>query len=281
MFGIDDIIGGALNLGGQIFGEVAGAKKRRQAADAWKFCLSTSVARLVVCSLAAAVPGARTPESLRPHAEIAFYTSLLYLPWAVKPLWSPVVDLLKTRRAWIWSMQLLIAFALGGVALTGEGLLAGATQVYRLCLLVTVAALLTFTASSTQLAHGLEALLGPLQRVGLPVSELIMVLTIALRFVPTFFEEIEKIGRAQRARGADFQSGSPAQRIRGLVPLFILEQFIGPFAMIVPHYWANKALDDLFIRGLGLADIYISLIMLAVFSLIFFLIGLWRFDFEQ
>ncbi|OGN92768.1 MAG: hypothetical protein A2Z71_08570 [Chloroflexi bacterium RBG_13_50_21] len=66
-----------------------------------------------------------------------------------------------------------------------------------------------------------------------------------------------------------------------LVPLFILERFIGPFAMIVPHYWANKALDDLLIRGLGLADNYLSLVMLGVFSLIFFAVGLWRFDFER
>ena len=66
-----------------------------------------------------------------------------------------------------------------------------------------------------------------------------------------------------------------------LVPLFILERFIGPLAMIVPHYWANKALDDLLIRGLGLADIYLSLVMLGVFSLIFFAIGLWRFDFDR
>jgi ABC-2 type transport system permease protein len=66
-----------------------------------------------------------------------------------------------------------------------------------------------------------------------------------------------------------------------LVPLFILERFIGPFAMIVPHYWANKALDDLLVRGLGLADVYLSLVMLGVFSVIFFAIGLWRFDFER
>jgi ABC-2 type transport system permease protein len=66
-----------------------------------------------------------------------------------------------------------------------------------------------------------------------------------------------------------------------LVPLFILERFIGPLAMIVPHYWANKALNDLLIRGLGLADIYLSLIMLGVFSVIFFAVGLWRFDFER
>ncbi len=66
-----------------------------------------------------------------------------------------------------------------------------------------------------------------------------------------------------------------------LVPLFVLERFIGPLAMIVPHYWANKALDDLLIRGLGLADVWLSLVMLGVFTLIFFAIGLWRFDFDR
>jgi ABC-2 type transport system permease protein len=66
-----------------------------------------------------------------------------------------------------------------------------------------------------------------------------------------------------------------------LIPLFILERCLGPIPMIVPHYWANRALNDLLIRGLGLADIYLSLIMLLIFSLVFFAIGLWRFDFEQ
>ena len=52
------------------------------------------------------------------NAAIAFYTSWLYLPWVIKPLWSPVVDLLKTRRQWIWAMQLLLGGGLAGVALT-------------------------------------------------------------------------------------------------------------------------------------------------------------------
>ncbi len=190
-----------------------------------------------------------TLHRLDPRVKLGAALLLMALPFAVHSLVSylllatlvagaallstaPAAALLRTLRTVFW-LGLFMAFfyffttpgtplvTLGGIALTGEGLLAGATQVYRLCLLVTVAALLTFTTSSTQLAHGLEALLGPLQRLGLPVSELIMVLTIALRFVPTFFEEIEKISRAQRARGADFQSGSPMRRIRGLVPLFI------------------------------------------------------------
>jgi len=66
-----------------------------------------------------------------------------------------------------------------------------------------------------------------------------------------------------------------------LVPLFVLERFMGPVPMIVPHYWANRAFDDLLIRGLGLGDIALDLAVLLGFSLLFFAIGLWRFDFER
>jgi energy-coupling factor transport system permease protein len=99
--------------------------------------------------------------------------------------------------------------------------MAGATQIYRLSLLVIITSLLTYTTSPTQLAHGLESLLGPFKRLRLPVAELIMVLTIALRFVPTFFNEIEKLSKAQRARGTDFESGNSWRRLRGWVPVLI------------------------------------------------------------
>ncbi|OGO27992.1 MAG: hypothetical protein A2136_06030 [Chloroflexi bacterium RBG_16_54_11] len=66
-----------------------------------------------------------------------------------------------------------------------------------------------------------------------------------------------------------------------MVPLFILERFLGPIPMIVPHYWANRALDNLLIRRLSLPDITLELVVLLGFSLLFFAIGLWRFDFER
>lgn len=145
---------------------------------------------------------------------------------------APLGALLQTLRTVFWLGCFMFFFylfttpgqpmiALWGVTVTREGLLAGAVQVYRLCLLVTVASLLTFTTSPTQLAHGLEALLGPLARVGLPVRELAMVLTIALRFVPTLFGEVEKISRAQEARGADLRTGPPWRRARNWVPTFV------------------------------------------------------------
>jgi ABC-2 type transport system permease protein len=66
-----------------------------------------------------------------------------------------------------------------------------------------------------------------------------------------------------------------------LIPLFILDRFLGFIPMIVPHYWANRAFDDLLIRGLGVANIALDLGVLLAFSLLFFVIGLWRFDFER
>jgi len=111
--------------------------------------------------------------------------------------------------------------SLWGISVTLEGVLLGATQIYRLCFLVLVASLLTYTTSPAQLTHGLEALFRPLARVGVPVREFTMVLSIALRFVPTLFDQIDRIMMAQRARGADVRSGAPWQRVKCWVPVFV------------------------------------------------------------
>lgn len=145
---------------------------------------------------------------------------------------APLLALVRTLRTVFWLGFFMFLFylfttpglplvSLWGISLTQEGLLAGATQIYRLCLLVVVASLMGFTTSPSQLAHGLEALLGPLARVGLPVRELAMVLTIALRFVPTLFEELENITKAQQARGADLRSRNPWRRLQSWVPVFV------------------------------------------------------------
>lgn len=109
----------------------------------------------------------------------------------------------------------------GALSLTWEGLAAGAAQIYRLCLLVTVSALLTFTTSPAQLANALETVLGPAARLGLPVREAALALTIALRFVPTLYQELQDIARAQQARGADIRSPYPWRRIASWVPVFV------------------------------------------------------------
>ncbi|MDW8068082.1 MAG: energy-coupling factor transporter transmembrane component T [Anaerolineae bacterium] len=149
---------------------------------------------------------------------------------------APLRALLGTLRTVFWLGLFMFIFyffttpgrpllALGSMQITLEGILAGALQVYRLCLLAIIAALLTYTTSPLQLTHGLEAILAPLTRLGFPVRELGLVLTIALRFVPTFFEEMDTLVRAQKARGVDISSGPPWQRVRNtvaiLVPLFL------------------------------------------------------------
>jgi energy-coupling factor transport system permease protein len=144
----------------------------------------------------------------------------------------PFPALLRTLRTIFWLGFFMFFFyffttpgrtlvAFWGVTVTWEGLLRGTMQIYRLGLLVIVSALLTFTTSPSQLTHGLEAALGPLGRLGLPVRELAMVLTIALRFVPTLFDEVDKITKAQRARGVDVRGQAPWHQVRRWVPTFV------------------------------------------------------------
>jgi ABC-2 type transport system permease protein len=65
-----------------------------------------------------------------------------------------------------------------------------------------------------------------------------------------------------------------------IIPLVFLENFVGPLVRIVPHYWANRAFEDLLVRGLGLADVTLEMAALLAFTVVFFVIGLWRFEFE-
>ena len=91
----------------------------------------------------------------------------------------------------------------------------------RILLLVSVAALLTATTAPVALADGIEDLLSPLKRLRFPVHEVAMMMTIALRFIPTLHEEAQKIGRAQAARGADFSEGGPIRRVRAMLPVLV------------------------------------------------------------
>lgn len=112
-------------------------------------------------------------------------------------------------------------FRLGPFTATWEGIARGAYIGLRLILLILLSTLLTLTTSPLRLTDGLEALLSPLRRVGVPVHELAMMMTIALRFVPTLLEELDRIMKAQKARGADFEHGNIMQRLRAIVPVLV------------------------------------------------------------
>ena len=91
----------------------------------------------------------------------------------------------------------------------------------RLVLLLLVSSLMTFTTSPIVLTDGIESLLRPFKKIGVPAHELAMMMTIALRFIPTLIEETDKIMSAQKARGADIESGGLIKRVKALVPILI------------------------------------------------------------
>lgn len=114
-----------------------------------------------------------------------------------------------------------IIFELGFIKITEEGLKQAGFMAIRLTLLIMGTSLLTLTTSPIILTDGIESLLNPFKRFGLPAHELAMMMTIALRFIPTLMEETEKIMKAQKSRGADFESGNIINRAKNLVPLLV------------------------------------------------------------
>jgi energy-coupling factor transport system permease protein len=110
---------------------------------------------------------------------------------------------------------------LGPVGVDGTGLLQGVFFSVRIVLLVVGTSLLTLTTTPVELTDGLERLMRPLERLGFPAGEVAMMLTIALRFIPTTAEEAEKIVIAQTARGARFDEGGPVRRARAYVPVLV------------------------------------------------------------
>ena len=105
--------------------------------------------------------------------------------------------------------------------ITKEGVSTAFFMVLRITMLIMGTFLLTYTTSPIALTDGLETLLGPLKKIKVPVHELAMIMSIALRFIPTLIEETDKIMSAQKARGADFESGNLFQRAKALVPILV------------------------------------------------------------
>lgn len=109
----------------------------------------------------------------------------------------------------------------GFLTLTVEGLTYAGFMLTRILLLVIGTSLMTLTTSPIQLTDGLEKLMSPWKRFGFPAGEIAMMMTIALRFIPILIEEADKIMKAQKARGADFDTGSMFQRAKNMLPILI------------------------------------------------------------
>lgn len=107
------------------------------------------------------------------------------------------------------------------ITVTWEGIRTAAFMVIRLVMLIAGTFLLTYTTSPIALTDGMESLLNPLKKIKLPVHELSMMMSIALRFIPTLIEETGKIMSAQKARGADFETGNIIQKAKAMLPLLV------------------------------------------------------------
>lgn len=110
---------------------------------------------------------------------------------------------------------------IGFITIYPEGVERAFFMAIRLVLLIVGTSLLTLTTSPIELTDGIEYLLNPFKKIGLPAHELAMMMTIALRFIPTLLEETDKIMKAQMARGADFESGNIMNRAKALIPLLV------------------------------------------------------------
>jgi len=108
-----------------------------------------------------------------------------------------------------------------GWIITWEGIARAIQMVLRIVLLITGTFLLTYTTSPIALTDGLEKLLNPLKVIKVPVHEMTMMMSMALRFIPTLIEETDKIMSAQKARGADFETGSLVSRAKALLPVLV------------------------------------------------------------
>ena len=107
------------------------------------------------------------------------------------------------------------------ITITSGGIARAVLMMLRIMMLISCTFLLTYTTSPIALTDGLESLMNPLKKIGVPVHELSMMMCIALRFIPTLIEETDKIMSAQKARGADFETGSILDRAKALVPILV------------------------------------------------------------
>ena len=164
---------------------------------------------------------------------ISYGLNLLFLIMVIAVSTIPVKSIVRGMKPLVFILVftgILNLFFTGGetvwvqiwrITITKEGVVRAVLMVLRILMLISGTFLLTYTTSPIALTDGLESLLSPLKKLKLPIHELSMMMCIALRFIPTLIEETDKIMSAQKARGADFESGNLMQRVKALVPILV------------------------------------------------------------
>lgn len=155
---------------------------------------------LAVSVLVSRVPFKSLTKGLKPVYFVVAFTAVMNMFFTAG---TPVAD--------VWLLR----------SITWEGVVAAVQMVLRIVMLIMGTFLMTYTTSPIALTDGMESLLGPLKKLRLPIHELAMMMSIALRFIPTLIEETDKIMSAQKARGADFETGNIFRRAKALVPILV------------------------------------------------------------
>ena len=157
-------------------------------------------ALLALCIIVSRVPFRSLTRGLKPIWVIVAFTAIMNMFFTAG---TPVAD--------VWLLR----------HITFEGIVSAVQMILRIVLLIMGTFLMTYTTSPIALTDGLESLLSPLKKLRLPIHELAMMMSIALRFIPTLIEETDKIMNAQRARGVDFSHGNLIERGKALIPVLI------------------------------------------------------------
>ena len=158
------------------------------------------IAVLTVSVLVSKVPFKSLTKGLKPVYFVVAFTAIMNMFFTAG---TPVAD--------VWLLR----------HITWQGIISAVQMVLRIVMLIMGTFLMTYTTSPIALTDGLESLLAPLKKLRFPVHELAMMMSIALRFIPTLIEETDKIMSAQKARGADFETGNVFQRAKALVPILV------------------------------------------------------------
>ena len=137
----------------------------------------------------------------------------------LKPIFLIVIITSVLQIAYVKTGIILVDF--WKIQITSGGVLTAIFMALRISLLIVMSTMLTYTTSPTSLTNGLDRVFAPFKKIGLDFHTVTMIMTIALRFIPTLIEEVDKIMSAQKSRGANFEQGSLMKRAKALIPLFI------------------------------------------------------------
>lgn len=212
------------------------------------FSLLTVILAGFLLVLISKIPVKTVVKSIKPLAIIIVITSILNLFYGDG---EPLVQL-------------------GRLKITQNGIMTAVFMAVRIILLVVISSLLTYTTSPTELTDGLERLMKPLRIFRIDIHSVSMTMTIALRFIPTLIEEIEKIMSAQKSRGADMESGGLIRRAKALIPVLI-PLFVSAFrranelayAMECRCYRGGEGRTKMKVMKLAVRD-YVSLLIVVV-----------------